>query len=129
VARPGTFPRGTVQLTRLDGAPIVAHPPICDQAQVEQTFARLGVRPRIVFRTMGNDVLLSLVRAGMGAAVLPRLIVRGAGAHSDKALSVHELDPPLRPREIFLLWQKGRTHSPLATRAIDLAIAIAGELG
>src|SRR5882757_7003173 len=53
VARRGTFPDGPVRLAQLDGAPIVAPLPICDQVRVEQTFARRGVAPRIVFRTTG----------------------------------------------------------------------------
>jgi len=36
VARPGAFPDGPVPLAQLDGAPMVAYPPICDQARVEQ---------------------------------------------------------------------------------------------
>ena len=50
VARPGAFPDGPVPLARLHGAPMVAHPPVCDQARVEQELARNAVRPHIVFR-------------------------------------------------------------------------------
>ena len=71
VARPGAFPGGPVPLARLDGTPMVAHPPICDQARVEQELARRAVRPHIVFRTVGNEAVLSMVRAGMGTALLP----------------------------------------------------------
>ena len=73
VARRGTFPDGPVRPARLDGAPMVAHPPICDQARLEQTLARRGVRPQFVCRTAGNETVLSMVRAGMGSAILPRL--------------------------------------------------------
>lgn len=55
VARRGTFPDGPVRPAQLDGAPMAAHPPICDQARMEQALARRGVRPRIVFRTAGNE--------------------------------------------------------------------------
>lgn len=53
------------------------------------------------------------------------------GSHdvrADTALSVHELQPPLPPREIFLLWEKGRTHSPLAARTIDIAVSVAASI-
>ncbi|MFD0903436.1 LysR family transcriptional regulator [Actinomadura sediminis] len=128
VTRRGTFPDGPVPPARLDGAPMVAYPPICDQARVEQALARRGVQPRIVFRTAGNETVLSMVRAGMGSAILPRLAVDGADAGSDGSLSLHELRPGLRPREIFLLWQADRTHSPLAARAIEIALDVAGEI-
>ncbi|WP_415947972.1 LysR family transcriptional regulator [Streptomyces sp. KLOTTS4A1] len=128
VARRGTFPDGPVDPSSLDGAPTVAHPPVCDQARVEQELARRGVRPLITFRTAGNETVLSMVRAGLGSALLPQLALRTAGIGSDDSLSVHELWPPLPPREIFLLWQAGRSHSPLATRAIALATEIAEGL-
>jgi DNA-binding transcriptional LysR family regulator len=122
VARRGTFP------AQLDGAPIVAHPPICDQARMEQALARRGVRPQIVCRTAGNETVLSMVRAGMGSAVLPQLAVHSADVGSDASLCVHELEPGLPPREIFLLWQANRTHSPLAARAIEIAVEVAGKI-
>jgi DNA-binding transcriptional LysR family regulator len=128
VARPGAFPVGPVPLARLDGTPMVAHPPICDQARVEQVLARGAVRPHIVFRTVGNEAVLSMVRAGMGTALLPRLAILSHDTRADKTLSVHELQPPLPPREIFLLWEKGRTHSPLAARAIDIAVNVAAKI-
>jgi DNA-binding transcriptional LysR family regulator len=126
VTRRGTFPDGPVPLTRLDGAPTVAYPPVCDQARVEEALARGGIRPRIVFRTAGNEAALSMVRAGMGSAVLPRLALHGVD--TDQALSIHELRPSLPPREIFLLWQAGRTHSPLTARAIEIAVDVVGDL-
>ena len=128
VATPGAFPSGPVPLARLDGAPMVAHPPICDQARIEQVLARGAVRPHIVFRTVGNEAVLSMVRAGMGTALLPRLAVLSHDTRADKTLSIHELQPPLPPREIFMLWEKGRTHSPLAARAIEIAVSAAASI-
>jgi DNA-binding transcriptional LysR family regulator len=128
VARRGTFPDGPVRPAQLDGAPMVAHPPICDQARMEQALARRGVRPHIVFRTAGNESVLSMVRAGMGSAILPQLAVHGADVGSDASLCVHDLKPELPPREIFLLWQANRTHSPLAARAIEIAVEVAGQI-
>ncbi|MFC4942890.1 LysR family transcriptional regulator [Pseudonocardia sp. GCM10023141] len=127
VARRGTFPDGPVRLARLDGAPMVAFPLVCDQPRVEQALARRGVQPRTVFRTVGNETVLSMVRAGMGSAIMPRLAVHGADVGSDESLSLHELQPGLPPREIFLSWQADRTHSPLAARAIEIAVDVAGR--
>ncbi|GCD95760.1 LysR family transcriptional regulator [Embleya hyalina] len=128
VARRGTFPDGPVRPAHLDGAPMVAHPPICDQARMERELARRGVRPHIVFRTAGNESVLSMVRAGMGSAILPRLVVHGGDVRADDTLCLHELRPELPAREIFLLWQAGRTHSPLATRAIEIAVHVADAI-
>ncbi|HET6860471.1 MAG TPA: LysR family transcriptional regulator [Streptomyces sp.] len=124
----GTFPEGPVSLERLDGAPVVAWPLTCDQPGMEQAIARSGARPQIVFRTAVNDTLLAMVRAGLGSAVLPWLAIRGAGVPSDDGLRVHALRPPLPPREIHLHWRAGRTHSPLARRAIEIAVEVATAL-
>lgn len=128
VAGAGTFPDGPVPLERLDGAPMVAWPLTCDQPALEQALARGGARPRTVFRSAVNDTLLSMVRAGLGSAVLPWLAVRGAGVPSDDRLRVHEVRPSLPPREIYLHWRAGRTHSPLARRAIEIAVEVAADL-
>lgn len=124
VARPGDFPAGPVPLAALDELPLVAHPPICHQAVVEAFLTARGIRPQFVFRTEGNEALLAMVRAGLGAALAPRLAV----LRHDDSLALHELTPGLPPREIFLLWQAGRTHSPLAAHAIELARKAAADL-
>lgn len=124
VARPGDFPSGPVPLAALDELPLVAHPAICHQAVVEAFLAARGIRPQFVFRTEGNEALLAMVRAGLGAALAPRLAV----LRHDESLALHELTPSLPPREIFLLWQAGRTHSPLAAHAIELARKAAADL-
>jgi DNA-binding transcriptional LysR family regulator len=95
---------------------------------MEQAVARGGARPQIVFRTAVNDTLLSMVRAGLGSAVLPWLAIRGADVPSDDRLRVHELRPSVPPRAIYLHWRAGRTHSPLAYRAIEVAVEVAAEL-
>ncbi|SPL97923.1 putative LysR-family transcriptional regulator [[Actinomadura] parvosata subsp. kistnae] len=128
VAGAGAFPEGPVPLERLDGAPMVAWPLTCDQPALEQAIARGGARPRIVFRTAVNDTLLSMVRAGLGSAVLPWLAVRGADVPSDDRLRVHELRPAPPPRAVYLHWRAGRTQSPLARRAVEIAVEVAADL-
>jgi DNA-binding transcriptional LysR family regulator len=128
VATAGTFPDGPVPLKQLDDVPMVAWPRICDQPAVEQAIANSGAHPRFVFRSAVNDTLLSMVRAGMGSAVLPWLAILGAASSSDDVLSVHELRPSLPPREIYLHWRAGRAHSPLASRAIEIAGEVAAKI-
>lgn len=128
VARAGTFPDGPVALERLDGAPMVAWPLTCDQPGMEQALTRAGARPRVVFRTAVNDTLLSMVRAGLGSAVLPWLAVSGADVLSDDRLRVHALSPAPPPREIHLHRRPGHSHSPLAARAAEIAVEVAAEV-
>jgi DNA-binding transcriptional LysR family regulator len=127
VARPGSFPDGPVHLRQLDGGAMVAWPSTCDQPRLEQAIVDSGARPRIVFRSAVNETVLSMVRAGLGFAVLPWLALHGADAWSDDRLRIHELRPA-RAREVFLHWPAGRTRSPLAARAIAVATEVAGEL-
>ncbi len=124
----GRFPDGHVDLAELDGAPMVAWPPDCAQPALEEALAGNGVHPEIVFRAAGNETVLSMVRAGLGSVILPWLVIHAAGAAADEALSVHALQPPIAPREIYLLRQAHRTPSPLAARAARLAAEIAGDL-
>jgi DNA-binding transcriptional LysR family regulator len=68
-----------------------------------------------------------MVRAGIGSAVLPWLALHGSDAWSDDRLSIHQLRPS-PARTLYLHWPAHRTRSPLATRAIDIAVEAANEL-
>jgi DNA-binding transcriptional LysR family regulator len=127
VAGADAFPDGPVRVKLLDDAPMVAWPPTSHQRWLERALAGNGARPRIVFRTAGHETILSMVRAGIGSAVLPWLALRGSDAWSDDRLSIHQLQPS--PASTwYLYWPAGRTQSPLATRAINIAVEAANEL-
>jgi DNA-binding transcriptional LysR family regulator len=127
VAGAGAFPEGPVPVRLLDDIPMVAWPPTYHQRWLDRTLAGYGAQPRIVFRTTGHETILSMVRAGIGSAVLPWLALHGSAAWSDERLGVHRL-LPAPTREISLYWTAARTQSPLARRAIDLAVDVAQEL-
>jgi DNA-binding transcriptional LysR family regulator len=127
VARAGAFPDGPVRVKLLDDAPMVAWPPTYHQRWLERVLASAGAQPRIVFRTAGHETILSMVRAGIGSAVLPWLALHGSDAWSDDRLSIHQLRPS-PARTLYLHWPAERTQSPLATRAIDIAVEAANEL-
>jgi DNA-binding transcriptional LysR family regulator len=114
VAPLGTFPAGPVAIDALDGMPMVAQPPICDQARVERTYAEEGVAPLIVFRTADNHGVLAMVRGGLGMAVVPSLALAHDG------LSTHDI--AIAPREI---WRAGGPHA-LAARAARDRISVEG---
>ncbi len=127
VAGVGAFPDGPVRVKLLDDAPMVAWPPTYHQTWLERALASAGAQPRIVFRTAGHETILSMVRAGIGSAVLPWLALHAADAWSDDRLHIHQLRPS-PAREIFLHWPARRTRSPLANRAIQIAVETAGAL-
>ncbi|WP_410643464.1 LysR family transcriptional regulator [Amycolatopsis sp. lyj-346] len=123
----GAVPAGPVRVKQLDGVPMVAWPPTHHQRWLERTLARAGAQPRFVFRTTGHETILSMVRAGIGWAVLPWLALHGQDAWSDDQLALHPLKPS-PTRELSLHWPAGRTESPLAVRAREIAIEVAGDL-
>lgn len=67
---------------------------------------------RIVLRTDDDATIHSLVAAGIGAAVIPRLSVQP----NDRRVAVVAIDPPLAPRRITLAWARARPPvGPLAS--------------
>ncbi len=127
VTRPGDLPDGPVPLKRLDDRPMVGCHATCDQVWMDQVLADAGARPRVVFRSPGNATILSMVRAGMGWAVLPKLALHGSDTRTDDGLTIHELRPA-PTRGIYLHWPASSTRSPLAVRAIEIAVEIGAEL-
>jgi len=124
LARAGTFPAGALALTSLHGRATVALPPICDQAVVEAALAAAGVVPDVVFRTVDNQGITSMVRAGLGVAVMPVLSVRGQLA--DEALTFHRLEPAV-PDRVVRAVSRG-SLSPLAQRLRDVAVEAGATL-
>ncbi|MEV6442674.1 LysR family transcriptional regulator [Amycolatopsis sp. NPDC051716] len=118
---------GPVRVKLLDGVPMVAWPRTHHQRWLERTFARAGAQPRFVFRTTGHETILSMVRAGIGWAVLPWLALHGQDAWADEQLAIHPLKPS-PTRELSLHWPAGRTESPLAVRAREIAVEVARDL-
>jgi DNA-binding transcriptional LysR family regulator len=139
VARPDELPAGRLPVEALDGKAVVAWPATCDQPRLEQALANAGAQLRIVFRTAGNDTILSMVRAGMGSAVLPWLAIRhllcpscgdihGSDGGADQPLRVHELDDT-PTRAIYLHSPPGHAaKSPLAAHAIEMAVEVSRAL-
>jgi len=126
VARRGDFPDGPVRVKELDGVQMVAFPPaLCDGGRVDSALAAAGVSPVVVFRTIDNGAVLSMVRAGMGSAIMPMLAV---DIKADDVLCTHPVKPAIPPRQVCVMWQAGRTLSPLAQRVIDLSVAAAADL-
>jgi DNA-binding transcriptional LysR family regulator len=123
----GTFPDGPVRVKLLDDVPMIAWPPTYHQRWLERTLAGAGAQPRIVFRTTGHETILSMVRAGIGSAVLPWLALHASNAWSDDRLSFHHLRPS-PAREMYLHWPAGSSQSPLSVRAIEIATEVAADL-
>ena len=113
-----------VALAELHGRAMVALPTLCDQVHVEAALAVRGIVPDVVFRTADNQGVTSMVRAGLGVAVMPLLAV--AGQLEAPGLDVHVLQEGLPDRVVNLLWQG--SLSPLAARFRDVSLEVGAGL-
>jgi DNA-binding transcriptional LysR family regulator len=91
------------------------------QAEFEDTLARRGIAPRIVYRTDDNLALQRLVAAGLGHACIGRV---AASRAIDPALTWLEPHEPLTPRTIAVCYPRDR---PVTATARSLISAIRAQ--
>ncbi len=94
-----------------------------EESPVEAYLRRLGVQPRIVFRTEDNSTMQALVAAGVGAAVAPRLAVD----ERDAGIRVIELDG-FEPRILALAWHRDRYRPPACAAFIERAQRVCADI-
>jgi molybdate transport repressor ModE-like protein len=104
----------------LDGAPMVGFQPGKHQDQAEDFLARLGVRPRFVFRSNDNGTLQAMVAAGLGVALAPLLAVD----QSDPKVRILRLAEPMPPRVVVIAWHRDRYRPPAASTFVETALAV-----
>jgi len=103
----------------LDGLDVVAWTRTwMAQLELEEAWQRLGIAPKIVYRTDDNLALQRLVAAGLGHACIGRLAARRA---VDPALTWLSPREPLALRELVLCYPRRRRISATA-RALITAI-------
>jgi LysR family transcriptional regulator, transcription activator of glutamate synthase operon len=92
------------------------------RAILEEAAAEAGFTPRVQFEASGPGGVRALVAAGLGVALLARSTTQAAGP----PVAVHDLDPPLVPLSIGLIWRHDRQLSP-AAQACRQHLARAGH--
>jgi DNA-binding transcriptional LysR family regulator len=91
------------------------------QIELEQAWQRLGITPRVVYRTDDNLALQRLVAAGLGHACIGRL---AASRAVEPALTWLALREPQAPRVIALCYPR---HRQLTATARSLITAIRAQ--
>lgn len=124
VAKAGDLAQGPYPTSQLDRVQMVGSPVTSCQQEIEDGLRANNVNPHYVFRTIDNGAQIAMVRAGMGWSVMPLLAVDTR----DPGVDIRLLTPPLPPRQICIAWNRQRTLSPCATRALELAHDAAREL-
>jgi len=111
------------ELAKLDAAPPrreLARVPLIGRRSVDEPERFLRGRVpelNVVFRTDDNGTLAALVAEGLGAAIVPRLVVGPRWA--DVALL--PLGPRVPPRTIVMAWHRDRYRSAAAHAFVELA--------
>ncbi|HEY1627783.1 MAG TPA: LysR family transcriptional regulator substrate-binding protein, partial [Streptosporangiaceae bacterium] len=93
------------------------------QVELEETWQRRGISPKIVYRTDDNLALQRLVAAGLGHACIGRLAATRA---IDPALSWLSPHDPGTSRTIALCYPR---HRPISATARSLIAAILANAG
>ncbi len=121
----GAAPRPTVRAVDLRDKPLIGQPDVDTvQRMVDERLQQAGIAPDYAFRFRNNAAVQTMVRTGMGWAVMPSLAVD----HDDPDIGIHRLEPPLPPRTIQLIRRTGRTLLPAADQFRAIAADVAGEL-
>ena len=94
------------------------------QAYPEAFLRAHGIDARVRFRTDDNEILVGLVAAGMGAALVPRLTVNPA--RNDVVLL--EIAAKLPPRLIALAWHRDREQTQIAKDLVETARTLCTNL-
>lgn len=127
VARASDVGPGPVPMARLAAGPLIGQVASTFQNDLDDRLRAAGCDPDYVFRSADNGVVVSMVRAGLGLAILPRLAV--LDELDDPRLAIRTLDPPIPARVIRLAWRRDRELSPAAQRFREIAMSVAAELG
>lgn len=121
----GAAPRHTLHASDLRGKPLIGQPDVeTVQRMVDERLQRAGIVADYAFRFRNNAAVQTMVRTGMGWAVMPSLAVD----HDDPDIGIHDLEPPLPPRTIQLIRRSGRTLLPAADQFRSIAADVADEL-
>ncbi len=117
-------PPGPVDAHSFSARPTIGQPEgdACERFLSLQ-LERMGVTPNFVFRSYDNTAVQGMVRAGVGAAIMPLLAVDT----TDELVAVRDLNPPLKPRRISVAWNRERTLPPVADRFVEILGEICAE--
>jgi LysR family transcriptional regulator, carnitine catabolism transcriptional activator len=84
---------------------------------VDLAFTRARLQPAIAFETNYMSTAISMVRAGLGIAVLPE---SASGTEIAKEIKVIAISKPVLSRRIEILVRKDRSLSPAAEQMVEL---------
>lgn len=103
--------------------PLIGFPYCRGSMHGEDRLRAAGFEPNVVFRSDDNGTLVGLVAAGVGVALVPRLIVEPR-----PDVVVRELGSLVAPRVLAIAWHRDRYRSKAAEAFVETARLVCGEL-
>jgi DNA-binding transcriptional LysR family regulator len=124
---------GRVSARELANAPLISATHACPHnGRFEAQLREHGFEPTVVYRSDDNGTVRGLVAAGVGVAVVPRLMAQST---SDD-VAIIELDEWLPPRRVALSWRNDRPCSPsrqafvgaVEMTCTEIGLSVSGEI-
>jgi DNA-binding transcriptional LysR family regulator len=109
--------RQPLALRELAGVPLIAFRSCSHQPLIDAYLRAAGVEPEVVFTSDDNGTVQSLVAAGLGAALVPRLTMTAENGGT----AILELAGRLPPRTIGLVWHGDRYQTAAAKAFVAAA--------
>jgi len=110
-------------LTEIGALPLIGYPYCRGSMHGEERLRAAGFEPNVVFRSDDNGILVGLVAAGVGVALVPRLVVEPR-----PDVVVRELGELVPPRRVAIAWHRDRYRSAAASAFVETARAVCAEL-
>jgi DNA-binding transcriptional LysR family regulator len=103
--------------------PLIGFPFCRGSMHGEERLRAAGFEPNVVFRSDDNGTLVGLVAAGVGVALVPRLIVEPR-----PDVAVREVGSLVPPRVLAIAWHRDRYRSRATEAFVETARAVCAEL-
>lgn len=114
----------SITLRQVIRLPLIGVRDEIEAQELETILRRTGVEPSFVFRSNDNPTIQGFVAAGLGYAVLPRLMVD----EDDPEIAVLPISSPVPPRRLGIIWHVDRQLPPTAHRFVELAAEVCDGL-
>lgn len=111
-------PRTSITLAELTALPLLLQSNATAMQQIVLAAMQTrGLQYKTKYECIHARTLVAMAEAGLGAAILPRSVVRTARAPSTRTLKIVE---PAMARQIAIITVRGRSLSPAASRLAQL---------
>ena len=80
-------------------------------------FHESSLTPRVELETTSTEIIVSMVEAGLGIAIVP--LLPGGAVTRGRRVQTRDLDAPIRPIHSGVLWRRGEKLSGASFRLFN----------